>query len=774
MSVSLFNIYVQSCKDLARSIIIKSEATARAINEYDKYFYPDFFKEHDRKTWRYYMHLAGKYHPSDLINGKPSIKILSIDTVEEIDFTVENLRYHRATWREYQKGSTYYQNLINKYPEQVKLIDGILNPINIEEAIDAEDNTILWYDKRFVEENEYTLMNQIQNYILMFYQRWDNNDYEITSDLYVASRIGILYIYLPYFIMQARYERSRTIEAHSFHIWSYLGSHQYLDEYKSHLNLFQRMWFYRNIRWVENLPGKTHTFKKLIDVIMTERRLPIAQFQTRQDIAGMIADNQNFYPDINFKREPLNLKDEVTRVGNTRTVEEIVDKQIDEARDNKHFLKEDKINADNNLSESPESSLSSKVLESLVIDSSKRQAIRPEDVELNEWIYMVTQDLYVAKINVTHPKTANQLSLSQREALIVFIYALLKSKLVYSGENNKDVQMDPKLIPTIIARNVLRRRKPTIKEISKVVDFTYCNPIYLHAADHYAPVVEKIISVDEFSEFTDRVIKAKNIHRNLYSFTEKAREHINVKVATEQYYETVICKLTDKEMSFKDYFRFNSIEVEGMSPNEYAQLANELLITCLGQDIVKRNSLREIQAMMVRLLKQLSSYSIQILKTINEENTIVFDWPYLRYQPRGTYVRDLSYPQMTMLDFRYAKCKTFHKNTVPLFPKPLNFDKLKSRSYGSSSFADLILDFKELITIKSRESFRMPSVQLKFVREVKRNIDIPKDFINPWDMDQFKIHKTTENRSRIEVDKETGDLIARGVVYVKDDYNGKE
>lgn len=771
--MSLFNIYVQSCRDLARSIIIKSEATARAINEYDKYFYPNFYKEHDRKTWRYYMHLAGQYHPSDLIDGKPSIKILSIDTVEEIDFTVANLKYHRATWREYQKGSTYYQNLINKYPEQVKLIDGVLNPIDINKAIDADDNTILWYDKRFIEENEYTLMNQIQNYILLFYQKWNNNDYEITSDLYVASKIGILYTYLPYLIMQARYERSRTIEAHSFHVWSYLGSHQYLDEYKAHLNLYQRMWFYRNIRWAENLPGKTDTFNKLIDVIMTQRRLPIAEFHTQQDISKMV-DNKIFFPEIKFKRNALNLKDEITRIGDIRTVEEIVDKQINEARDNKDHLNEDKVIANNSLSESPESSLTSKVLESLVIDSSKRQAIRPEDVELNEWIYMVTQGLYVAKINVTHPKTANQLSLSQKEALVLFIYSLMKSTLVYDGKLDKDVQLDPQYIPTIIARNVLRRRKPTIEEVSKVVDFAYCDPVYIHVADHFAPAVEKIISVDEFSEFTDRVLKAKNIHRNLYSFTEKAREHINVKVATEQYYETVICNLTDKQMSFKEFFRYSNIEVGNMTPSEYTQLSTELLITCLGQDIVKRNSLREIQTMMVRLLKQLSSYSIQILKTLNEENTIVFDWPYLRYQEIGTRVRDLSHPQMTMLDFRYARCKTFHKGETPLFPKPLNFDKLFSKSKSYSSFADLILAFKETNVSKGLSSFRMPSVQFKFIKEVKGHLKVPKDFINPWDMDQFKIHKTTENRSRIDVDKETGELIARGVVYVKDNYNGKE
>lgn len=773
MSVSVFNIYVQACKDLARSIIIKSEATARAMNEWDKYLYPQFFKEHDPRTWRYYMHLAGQYHPSDLVNGKPSIKILSIDTVEEIDFTVENLKYHRATWREYQKGSTYYQNLIRKYPEKVKLIDGILNPINIDEAISAPNHKVLWYDKRYVEENEYTLMISIQEQVDRFFERWDVPDYALTDELYECARIGVFYAYLPYIIMDARYNRSRSIEAHSFHVWAYLGSHQYLDEYKAHLNLFQRMWFYRNINWVENLPGKTNTFHKLIDVVMTERRLPIAEFMTRQDIALMKEDNEIMYPDVEFKRNPLNMKDEISRSGSIRTIDEIVEKEINEARDNIDHVDEDKATARKKLTRSASHELSSKVLESLVIDHSKRQAIRPEDVELNEWIYMVTQDLYTAKINVTHPKTASQMSLTQREALVVYIYCLLRSNYIQKNELKKDVLLDPAIIPNIIARNVVRRRKPSIEQVRKVIDERYCDPLYVYAADNYAVPVESIISVDRFSEFLDEVIKMKNIHRNLYSFTDDAREHIQVKTATEQYYETVSCKLTDRKMTFVDFFKYANIEIDNMTPAEYTQLMNEISVAALGRDIVKRNSLREIQGMMIRLLKQLSSYSIQFLKTINEESTIVIDWPYFRYHGHGTKFKAFHETQMTMIDMDYNKAKLYHDHPDPLFPSPLNLDNEASRLYDERE-VNLILDYREYSKMRLESSYRMPSVQWTFVREVLPQPKPSEEFVNPWDMDQFKIHEGTESRSRVTVDKETGELITRGVVYIKDNYNGKD
>ena len=43
---------------------------------------------------------------------------------------------------------------------------------------------------------------------------------------------------------------------------------------------------------------------------------------------------------------------------------------------------------------------------------------------------------------------------------------------------------------------------------------------------------------------------------------------------------------------------------------------------------------------------------------------------------------------------------------------------------------------------------------------------------NAWDLTKFKIHATTEDRSRV-VEDESGNLIVRGVVYVDKNYKGK-
>lgn len=782
MSVSLYDIYTKACKELARSIVIKSEATARAMNRQDIITEKlmimkdgdSFYNPYDRRTWRYYLHLAGQYHPTDIfdttfpdgtIKQTQRIMVISTDTNEFIEFTVDNLKEHRSTWRDYQKGSTYYRNLVEKYPRHRDLIDGIINPISLDKSINAEDHAILYWDANWVEANEYSLMEKIQNYVNHYFGRWDNPDYELTDDLYVPAKIGILYIYLPYIIMNLRYQLSRTIEAHSFHVWAYLGSHQHLDFYRSHLTLKQALWFYRNIRWVEHNAGKTETFKALIDIVMTERGLPIAAFDSSANYENMINDPNTFYPDTEFKRNPLNLEDIVPKEGAIKSTEEIVEDEISQARDNIDYFHSDKEKIDFDFSRTNIDNSPTKALESRVADYTKRQAIRGEDVELNTWIYMTTLGLYTARISVTNPKTADILALSQDEALIVYVYALHRMHGI-----------NPVWIPTITASNVLRRRKPTKTQVSKVVDRRYLDEemanIYINAVDHYVPPVGKIISTERFGEFCDEVLKVKNIHRNIYSFTGDARTHIQLKVLTDQYYETVVCKLTERKMAFLDYFKQKGWLLDTMTPGEYAQLATDILKYSLGKDLVNRMGLKEIQEMMIRLLKQLSSYSIQFIRKITEEDIVVFDWGYLRYHSLGTKHRAHWYTHSACVKVNEYAARTFHKGTKALMGKFIDAHDITAKE-RSLDQVNLILDFDNYSHKKVFSSIRMPTVNLNHVRSWNEPIKLEPEKPVYWDESKFHVHKTTEERSHVTVG-EDNELIVSGVVYVDKDYEGKQ
>ena len=171
MSNNYYQIYLQSCFDLAATMIIKSSSTAKLVNDYlnlqignANQLIGDYYNPDDKTTWKYYLNLAGEYlEPFDT-----PMYVKSLDTLQLIKFTPENLQNNPLTYQAYQYGSSYYNKLVNEYPDQVYLINSILYPTNINTAIAAKDGTILAYNTNLVESNEYSLIEELQNFIYTF------------------------------------------------------------------------------------------------------------------------------------------------------------------------------------------------------------------------------------------------------------------------------------------------------------------------------------------------------------------------------------------------------------------------------------------------------------------------------------------------------------------------------------------------------------------------------------------------------------------------------
>ena len=88
-----YDIYLSNVKKLAKTICIKSEATANAFNQYlIDYFGPQSVNLNDPTTWRYYLNISGEYHPKDKL-----MYITSADTLETILFSKQNLIIHTST-----------------------------------------------------------------------------------------------------------------------------------------------------------------------------------------------------------------------------------------------------------------------------------------------------------------------------------------------------------------------------------------------------------------------------------------------------------------------------------------------------------------------------------------------------------------------------------------------------------------------------------------------------------------------------------------------------
>ena len=146
MSQVNYKQYVKKTMQLARSLIIKSESSAEQLNDYLKLMGHSVPDEHPH-TWKYYLNLSGEYFPPlgsiDRELNKPLqdqlMQVISLDDYTTIDFTLAGLVGHPITRREYGYNGEYYLTLVNQFPAQEMLIRGIINPVDIEEALNAPD-----------------------------------------------------------------------------------------------------------------------------------------------------------------------------------------------------------------------------------------------------------------------------------------------------------------------------------------------------------------------------------------------------------------------------------------------------------------------------------------------------------------------------------------------------------------------------------------------------------------------------------------------------------
>ena len=361
MSSNHYQIYLNQVQQLAETITIKSSDTAEALNRFVTEVHRFPVEPLDPKSWKYYLNLAGEYHDVDT-----PMYVVSMDTLSKIIFSKENLKLHRATAKGYAYGTRQYRELVAQYPDQEMLILGILYPVDLDKAITAPDWTILGYPSQLVESNEYSFIPKLQNWINGVQTRWTNSQYGISDALYPASVLGILYLNLVPTILNLRLEACRTNEAHSFHVRQYLGSHGLLDGYIEHMTTKQALFFYRNIAYIERNVGKREVFEWLVEHIMTERYLPIAEYTMRHDLSQQ---PDELYPTPLFKKKALNMG-YGSDVTDAVSLERMLDKQDKVARDNPKYKEEMAPRIKKSMENSLSNVVATKMLESSVVDMS--------------------------------------------------------------------------------------------------------------------------------------------------------------------------------------------------------------------------------------------------------------------------------------------------------------------------------------------------------------------------------------------------------------------
>ncbi|MNO14071.1 hypothetical protein D3C76_37120 [compost metagenome] len=609
---TLYQIYHESVARLAATMVVKDEATCEIINGRLSTLGREVLAEPE--TWKYYLNLSGQYHFTDT-----PMKVTSMDTHEEIDFTRENMDIHRATWREYQYDSRYYRELIARYPHQDMLIHGILYPVDMAKAIASPDHSILYFDPTLVESRETNLIPQLQEWINGLFIRWAANDYRINNSLFVTARLGILFMAMPKQIKSIRSDNCRTNMAHSYHIRRYLASFGPLDQYYNEMNEFQRLYFYRNIRYIMRNNGKDEVFRELVEKVMTKRNFPVAEYTLQQQDATIAED---FDPKIQYLRTSINgipsalgadLKDTGQMLELQRTLAR------SNADENEYAESYIPAMARRSLAAQVET----KTLESNVLDLKESEPYTLSEVLLNQWIYFADKGLYRTILTLQLPNGGESFKLSMKEAYIVYQYVYMLR-----------LGVDMVTIPKIMAKRVRRMPLPTFEELRSITTREHTSDAFIREALKDNVLITSYVSVDSFLKVCQDIQKRMLLHRDLYVFREDLFQYAEIQLMTDRIYADIPVDM-DNGQNYAQWLRDRGMNFEAYTPSELDEIMLNILNQATGLQLRTAMTLKDIQKAMLNIMSQLSSYSLQYIQQINEEAVVMFDWPHIRWHNPG-------------------------------------------------------------------------------------------------------------------------------------------
>ena len=595
-------IYLNNCKLLIRTMIVKSSFAASAINkELQSLLGSEAVNEHDPTTWKYYMNLAGEYHSTD----KPMF-VISLDTKERILFSPENLLIHKLTADSYVHGSRYYLALVNQYPDQEFLINCILTPCNKETAIDAEDGVILSYQKNLVEDTETTLIQELEIFAKNFISRWHVEAFALTDAYYPYMQRFILGQQLFLKLLNLRLKRCKTDEAHSFHITQYLASHNRLDRWSTYLTRKQLMWFYRNISYIQRNPGKVEVFRDLIKNIFEEAEIPVSEFSIQQ----LNTVDQEGYPNIRV------LRNEVTNLG-------VVDSSLDFSTYNSRTLNSTYGNSNwyaihgqkeiKKLKSSRFSKLKTKNLETTKSSGKVNLPDPLEEVAVRNWISLTYFKDFDQEITFLDPRTAVEYTLSSWDAVIYAHYLALRA------EGATFTRLPPISVPHFR----LKKLPPLVKLLKKLPYGERRLQQILTEFYNTVPRIGTINSVAELNKLVREISYQQQKQWMILADEDDLYGRGYLEASFMRFFGSRVFDFSLGEDIEVWRARLN-LPVFNMSWREAAGVIASILEAAIGLEYATKTTSVDKESL-IKLFRELSSYAVQFISDVSDNDSIILN-----------------------------------------------------------------------------------------------------------------------------------------------------
>ena len=662
MSQTLHQIYQSKAIVVTRTMVIKFHKIAEAINaDVRRQGYE--VDENNPASWKYYMNMFGEYHISDrarlleLSNGQYDsirIKVAGETQPVEVNFNKANISGANgdvAIANEYRFNTFYFNELVDRYPEFEDLILGVLNPISPDISTIAKEGEILYCggyvktllptgiyhyvrqdygiinDNYLIEPNEENLISKLQTHIDNFLERWWNAGYGVTSNLFLTTFIGMLYLSIPQILGNIRLGNAKTPFAHSFHIREHLESWGGLGWVTEYLSKGVLLWLYRNMVWLNANRGKAKVLDSIIENVLTPTNIPITGFRLRHDVEEMDEDVLTATPfmeqyKLNFAKNSSPVRNEII---------DIINAELSLATEN-HYDREGQAKDVSDRSKfSMFDNLNTKVLESTVIDDSNKVPVTLEDIALNLWCFAASRGDYRGTVIFTNPVNNERIQLTPLNAYILSFYCLNRGWANYTFED----------IPTMYARLIHRHPthtpgpehpvKPKLEDVSKgVVKPFITNAEIENVLGTYVPTY-KHNSTTSFGREVE-LAHAESLRKySAYARIDDAQGRgYGEWVAHKCYWYNVKCPLTATPTKYKDWLMVQGLDIEDYSRQEFVELGLKIVEAAVGVNIHRSDEIRNRQSSVLAILKHFASYTVQIIQNTVASDSYWLDWKHTR------------------------------------------------------------------------------------------------------------------------------------------------
>ena len=660
---ALYDIFASKCFSLAHTMVIYSELVAKSQNTILEQKGLKI-NHNNPKTWKYFLNMAGEYHDYDKqliaeINGDGHpfmrIKVAGDNQPILVDFTkdlVSGVTGDYSLAAEYSYGSEYYNELVSRYPGFETLILGILNPIDLNTAVDASDGDILYcggyYRRRLpglkelygfeqredvkidaeflIEECEQDIIYELQDYIKIYLKRWMIPDFQANHTFFSAvMSVGLLGGLITE-IHRARLANSFTYAAHSYHVREFINSYGNLGENVDALTREQAMYLYHNMKWLATNKGKNKVLIELVNNLLTPSGIPLIAYNLGHDNWDMQSKN-HLVPTTEFKKEYLNLDPLSNDTGTSTKI--IIEKEEFVARDNGLFVDEQVRDIENASSYSRFNNLKTKVLESDFTEWDMNVFFNQEEFQFYQWLYAVHKGTYRGSIFVSHPVTGGRLQLTPLTAMILLIYAYTKGYYGYTLEK----------APPMVVRNIPKSKiivekdsspYPSLKDLKENIGSVETTDKKLEELLAFPQPTHTYTSATDFYQKTTATFEVLETRRALAAKEPDIFANGDLELAVAKFYHSSLELPPLTDIPYRIWLNNIGLDDSKLEESNLRALADELMTAGIGvSDSIKKSTERMHEAI-INIVRFFLSYTVQLVSRFTKTSSRMYGLKTLR------------------------------------------------------------------------------------------------------------------------------------------------